>query len=270
MIRTLRGILRLLRNAVERGTVPEIFKYSTQSLRHEMLGTRAEYLRHTRFARFPLIARRHTTDHRVFAQIFVEREYTPVDDWNNVEVVVDCGANVGYSSAYFLTAFPESRVIAVEPDPENYRVLTRNLEPYGARAVALHAALWSRPGQVELRESDYRGGGAWSRQVGEPAGRGSESVEAIDIPSLMERFHLPRVSLLKVDIEGAETVVFSERTSEWLPRVDALVVELHDDSHFGPATPVFQRAIAPEGFEVTESGELTICRRRPVKTGSGQ
>ena len=193
----------------------------------------------TQFARFPLIARRHTTDHRVFAQIFVEQEYTPVDDWNNVEVVVDCGANVGYSSAYFLTAFPESRVIAVEPDPENYRVLTRNLEPYGARAVALHAALWSRPGQVELQESDYRGGGAWSRQVGEPAGRGSESVEAIDIPSLMERFHLPRISLLKVDIEGLRP--WSSRSGPASgSRVDALVVELHDDSILARRRRFFQ------------------------------
>jgi FkbM family methyltransferase len=262
VIRTLRGILRLLRTAVRRGTVPEIFKYSAQSFRHEILGGQAEYLRHTRFARFPLVARRHTTDQRVFAQIFVEREYTPVDGWTDVETVVDCGANVGYSSAYFLTAFPESRVIALEPEPDNYRVLSRNLEPYGSRAVAVNTALWSRPGYLQLRESDYRGGGAWSRQVDEPAHGESGSVEAIDMPSLMERFGLQRVSLLKMDIEGAETVVFSERTSDWLPRVDALVVELHDDTHFGPATPVFARAIAPEGFEVTESGELSICRRR--------
>ena len=236
MIRTLRGILRLLRNAVERGTVPEIFKYSAQSLRHEMLGARAEYLRHP-VRSFPLIARRHTTDHRVFAQIFVEREYTPVDDWNNVEVVVDCGANVGYSSAYFLTAFPESRVIAVEPDPENYRVLTRNLEPYGARAVALHAALWSRPGQVELQESDYRGGGAWSRQVGEPAGRGSESVEAIDIPSLMERFHLPRISLLKVDIEGSRDRGLLGADQRVAPPGGCARGRAARRFHFGPATP---------------------------------
>ena len=262
MIRTLRGILRLLGTAVQRGTVPEIFKFSAQSLRHEILGTRTEYLRHTRFARFPLTARRHTTDQRVFAQIFVEREYTPVDGWENIEVVVDCGANVGYSAAYFLTAFPGTRVIALEPDPDNYRVLVQNLAPYGARAVAVNAALWAHPGHLQLRESAYRGGGAWSRQVDEPPHGESGAVEAIDIPSLMERFGLQRISLLKMDIEGAETVVFSERTSEWLPRVDALVVELHDDTHFGPATPVFERAIAPEGFEVTESGELTICRRR--------
>lgn len=261
MKRTLQGIIRLLRHAIIRGTIPEIFKYSAQSLRHEILGGPAEYRRHTRFARFPLVARRHTTDQRVFAQIFVEREYTSVDDWENIQVVVDCGANVGYSSAYFLTAFPESQVIALEPDPDNYRILARNLEPYGERAVGFQAALWSRPGHLLLRESAYRNGGAWSRQVVEPAPGEAGSVQAIDILSLMERLRIPRISLLKVDIEGAEAVVFSERVGKWLPQVDAIVIELHDDSHFGPATPVFERAIAPEQFEVTRSGELTICRR---------
>ena len=205
-----------------------------------MLGARAEYLRHP-VRSFPLIARRHTTDHRVFAQIFVEQEYTPVDDWNNVEVVVDCGANVGYSSAYFLTAFPESRVIAVEPDPENYRVLTRNLEPYGARAVALHAALWSRPGQVELRSrtigAEAPGAGRWANR---PAGdqnrwRRSTSHRSWN-DSTCRAFHCSRWT------SKNETVVFSERTSEWLPRVDALVVELHDDSILARRRRFFQRA----------------------------
>ena len=155
----------------------------------------------------------------------------------------------------------------MEPDPENYLDTQSRAVRSAGRGAARRALVQARTSRVA--ESDYRGGGAWSRQVGEPAGRGSESVEAIDIPSLMERFHLPRISLLKVDIEGAETVVFSERTSEWLPRVDALVVELHDDSILARRRR-FQRAIAPEGFEVTESGELTICRRRPAKPGSGQ
>jgi hypothetical protein len=71
-----------------------------------------------------------------------------------------------------------------------------------------------------------------------------------------------RISILKIDIEGAEHAVFSApNVASWLPLVDCLVIELHDDTHFGPCTEVFQRAIADQPFDVSHVGELTVCRR---------
>ena len=63
---------------------------------------------------YPLHLRYGTSDPYVFRQIFVEQEYAPFRASGEIRLIVDCGANVGFSSAYFLHRFPNARVIAVE------------------------------------------------------------------------------------------------------------------------------------------------------------
>jgi len=219
-------------------------------------------------AAHPLFARGGSTDLRVFQQVFVEREYGCLDDAAGVELVIDCGANVGYSSAWFLSRWPGARVLAVEPDAENFAALRRNLAPYGARATLLRAGLWSHPCGLRMEESAFRGGGAWARQVRETRPGEEPGLPAFDVPSLLERAGAARASVLKIDVEGAEAVVFAG-ACDWLDRVDNLVIELHDDSHFGDARAAFFRAIEGRGFALGTSGELTVARRAAPAAGGG-
>jgi len=69
-----------------------------------------------------------------------------------------------------------------------------------------------------------------------------------------------RIGLLKMDVEGAEVVVFGGKCV-WLNQVDRIAIELHDDSVFGNATEIFYNAIRGQNFEISQSGELTICSR---------
>lgn len=69
-----------------------------------------------RTAGYPLYARDLSSDLEVFEQIFVKKEYWPLNDIADPKVIIDCGAYVGYSAAYFLTRFPHARLIAIEPD----------------------------------------------------------------------------------------------------------------------------------------------------------
>ena len=85
-------------------------------------------------------------------------------------------------------------------------------------------------------------------------------MEALGVADLLTLSGRERVSILKVDIEGAEAVVFGSGAEGWLPRVDNIVIELHDGSQFGDARGVFFGAIADRGFDVGTSGELTVCR----------
>jgi FkbM family methyltransferase len=209
----------------------------------------------TPHAKYPLAFRRGTSDLSVFRQIFVGLEYacTPGVD---VTRIIDCGANVGYAAAYFLTRFPRAEVIAVEPDPANFELLARNLAPYGERARAIHGAVWSHATRVRMAPPDYRDGEAWARQVCE----GGDDVPAYGVADLLEIAGWEQLDILKMDIEGAEAVVFAGETASWIDRVDTMVIELHDDTSFGPASSIVTRAT--RGFTSSPSGELTIyCRR---------
>jgi FkbM family methyltransferase len=197
----------------------------------------------------------------VFRYIFIDREYAPLGDLDPVELVVDCGAYAGYSSTYFLSLFPQCRIIAVEPDPGNFELLQRNLDAYADRTTAIHAAVWSSCCNLELSTETFRDGREWTRHVHESTEDGTTTIPGVDIPAVVASTDAERISLLKMDIEGAEAVVFRDNPDEWLHRVDNIVIELHDDSAFGNASQLFFGAISRHGFNVSTSGELTICKR---------
>ena len=241
--------------------VTSALRYDVQRLRRA-LGVAPRVVRLTaRRSVHPLDARPQSTDFMVFGQTFIAEPYACLDGLSNVDFIVDCGANVGFASAYLLSQFPRASLVAIEPDPGNFEILQRNLAPYGSRARAELAGVWSHNARLRIEEKPYRGGGAWALQVREcTPGEGSD-IEALDIPTILARSGRDRISILKMDIEGSECVVFgAPNVDSWLPRVDCLAVELHDDTHFGPCTDVFHRAIANRGFSITQSHELTIGR----------
>jgi FkbM family methyltransferase len=212
-------------------------------------------------AAHPLVCRAHSSDGDVFRNVFVEQAYACVEQRQDVRLIIDCGANVGYASAYLLTRHPRAEVLAVEPDAGNFAALQLNTAPYAGRIKALRAAVWSHAGTLAIEESNYRDGREWSKQVREARPGELDGLPAVTIDGLLAESGHERISILKVDIEGAEAVVFAEGCEAWLARVDNLLIELHDDSEFGDCRSVFERAIAEQDFTVSQLGNLTICRR---------
>jgi FkbM family methyltransferase len=211
----------------------------------------------SRYLRNPVFARPNTSDYLVFGQIFVEREYKCLDGVKSPQLIIDCGANVGYSSAYFLSKFPSCFVIAVEPDPNNFAILRRNLEPYGDRCKAIQAAVWPVPERLQLQDPFLDAGKEWGRRVEKAVTNGSSQglVEAVDLPTLIKLGGCGRVSILKVDIEGAEKELFSLGYAEWIDKVDNIVIELHGSE----CAKSFLDAIGSSRFKIATCGELTVC-----------
>jgi FkbM family methyltransferase len=212
----------------------------------------------TPHAKYPLVVRAGTSDVEVFRQIFCECEYACLNDLAQVKTLIDCGANVGYSSAYFLTRFPQCTVLAIEPDRSNFDLLKLNLAPYAGRFQTRCAAVWSRNVGLKVSTPSIHGGFvmAWGIQVAEATDGQKTDTHGTTIPDLIAAMEGNRVSILKIDIEGAEVPVFSEDCRSWLPKVDNIVIELHGDA----AEKTFAQAIEGAGYSVSQSGELTICR----------
>ncbi|HJN66552.1 MAG: FkbM family methyltransferase [Pirellulales bacterium] len=226
------------------------------------------YSLHARPVRHPLYARHHSSDGDVFRQIFIKQEYGPLQKLSNVGLVIDCGANVGYSSAYFLSTFPACSVIAVEPDHGNFAMLRRNLSVNRERVTLYRAAIWSHPASLTFSQDAFRDDQQWARQVRTCGPDEKMDIEGVSITMLLDASGFDRISLLKIDIEGAEVVLFRDHV-DWLDKVDAIAIELHDDTHFGNASDVFFTAIRGRGFEIERSGELTICHRIAATKNEG-
>jgi FkbM family methyltransferase len=199
---------------------------------------------------------RGSSDLQVFFQIFVLEEYVSLRSLENVSMVLDLGANVGYSSAYFLNCFPQARVLAVEPDKQNMESCRANLKPYGDRVTFLHGAVWSNRTTLSFSQKTTRNGAEWGRRTVQPPQGSAGEIEAWDMDSLIEIAGVDTVDLLKVDIEAAELAVFGETAKKWLPRVRNICIELH-----GPdCQETFFNALADFEYELEHSGELTICK----------
>jgi FkbM family methyltransferase len=188
--------------------------------------------------------------------MFVERQYRCLDHLKSVGLIIDAGANAGYASAYFLSNFPQSTVIAIEPDRANFTLLQKNVKPYGPRILPLRAALWWRDEVLDLDETANEPGENWARRV-KPSKTSGVKTETIQNLIASNHASYPRISILKIDIEGAETEIFKADTS-WLANVDNIVIDLEDAA----ASEAFHRAVAPHGFSISRCGELTVCLRR--------
>jgi FkbM family methyltransferase len=167
----------------------------------------------------PVSVRCGTADASTFEKIFVWNDYD-LDYPPDVDTVIDAGANIGLSAVYFATRFPNAKVVAIEPQGENFRLLERNTKHY-PQAIPLHAALWSDDTTLGLSNPDDR---VDSYQYSPDAA--VETVAAFNMASVLSRFAMTRVDLLKIDIEGAETEVFA-RKPEWVRRVGMFIIELH-------------------------------------------
>jgi FkbM family methyltransferase len=232
-----------------------MFKSKVRNARRSSKGTMTAL--ESRHCKTPLYARGGTSDLSVFYQIFVEREYACLDDARNVSFIIDCGANVGYSSAYLLNRFPQARLVAIEPDADNYRMLEINLAPYRERCTLIQGGVWSRPAGLVVSAVRQGSADEWGITVRECAQGETAMVDAVDLGSLLRDSGESRISILKIDIEGSEREVFASNVDGWIDRFDNLVIELHGDD----CEATVRRALLGQSIDYSTSGELTVCKR---------
>lgn len=136
-------------------------------------------------------------------------------------VVIDLGANIGLTSLWLARRHAPARIIAVEPSPQNARLVRLNLSRNGIPATVVVAAAGPRDGTARFSAS------ADSNQ-GHLGDEGQE-VPVISMPTLLrEHASGQPVALMKMDIEGGEQELLTSDT-EWLSRIPAMMAEFHPD-----------------------------------------
>lgn len=189
----------------------------------------------------PVYLRNNYSDKAIFYQVFYEGQYQ-LDALPKIHphYIVDAGANVGLAALYFSNHFPDAKILALEPEPENFSLLRKNTDQY-SNITPLEKAIWYKDGSVSIINPDAQ---AASFSVAEGQ---RDCIPAISIPTLLEEFNWPGIDILKIDIEGAEREVFSSDT-EWLQKVKLIIIELHDGIKPG-TTKTFFNALAPYDYQ---------------------
>lgn len=162
----------------------------------------------------------------VYSEIF-EHECYALPLKNRPATILDLGANIGLAAIYFARAFPAAQLACVEPDPDNLRVLRRNLDLNGIAAAVFAAAIHNQDGAAMMARAVSAYGHSIADERTESSAARFE-VAAMTVPTLLARLGWERVGLAKIDIEGHELALLDARC-DWLDCVDALCLEYHLD-----------------------------------------
>lgn len=206
-----------------------------------------------------ILLRLGTTDVVAFKHVFIEDAYG-ISLARQPSIIVDAGANVGMSAVYFSLHYPAATIVAIEPEPTNFEVLTRNAELF-PRIIPINAALWSHEGAARVYDS---GGGHWGMRVADANISSDSNIRSTTLGALLDELRIDQVDLLKIDVEGAEYEIFTD-PSAWISRVGVICVELHD--RFRPGcSKIFETATAE--FPIKwQRGELHCVARERLISG---
>lgn len=202
----------------------------------------------------PLYLRAIRADMQSFINTFIDpylekKPYLPV-----AETVIDAGANIGYTAVLFASWWPESTIISLEPDQENYELVLRNTRFYPNIHV-VPAALWNKEASLSIEAGQEDG-----FVVRESAGgkiKAENATRGLSISALLKRFGKSHIDFLKLNVEGSEKEIFSEGYQAWLPETQAMLVELHDGKNPGSSLAVFS-AVQHFQFAVAETAAYGI------------
>lgn len=205
---------------------------------------------------YPINFRRNSSDKWVFLHVFVHQDFEELSELVGVNFIVDCGANIGLSSIYFLTKYPQAKVLAVEPDENNFRLCEKNLKCYGERAHVLQCGVWPRKVGLKVETPPTGLKSEWAVQVRECLPDEKSDVPGETILNLLEYVNETHIDILKIDIEGTEKFLFSENFKEWLDRTKNIFIETHGDA----AQRVFEAAISSYHCTLLRNQNLFVCK----------
>jgi len=143
-----------------------------------------------------------------------------IKEWfqfNPKETFVDVGAHIGSHS--LRAAKVGEEVIAIEPNPESFAMLMKNIKDNNFHNItAYNTALWSSEEELILQLD--QGSSTIYHDSNE---RPKVKVKAVPL----DKLKLKKINLLKIEVEGEEVEVLKE-SAETLNRVDKIIIEVRE------------------------------------------
>lgn len=167
--------------------------------------------------------------------------------------VLDVGANIGLSALELARAVgPKGEVIAFEPHPDTAARLDANLDANNAENVGIvYSAVGAAPGTVTFHESAQPT--LSSASIIPPDLVRSFEVPITTLDAVWHEAGEPRVSALKIDVEGGELAVLQGAARMIASEHPAILLEAWSSEQRDPIDTLLEAAgyqrHQPEGFE---------------------
>ena len=158
-----------------------------------------------------------------FAQVFLAGNYNPLlKHIKYGDIVIDAGANIGmFSLLASRCVGREGKIIAVEPQKDNFNFLEQNIGKNGLKNIrTVNRALYSEDDQALSFEGNGVTGHISSKKT-------EDSVVTVSLRTIVSELS-DQNFWIKMDIEGAEEFVFAlNQDLSYLSKLNGIAYEIH-------------------------------------------
>ena len=165
-----------------------------------------------------------STDLMTLTNVWMINEYDIEDFEINVnDTVIDIGAHIGLFSLLVSQRCKTGKILSFEPVRENFDLLVSNLKlNHIENVLPFNMAVSKNLDKLNLFLNDDQ-----SAHSIFPKSSESISVESTSLQKIFEENKISSCKLLKLDCEGAEYEIIDSLPSEYLDKIQNIVMEYH-------------------------------------------
>lgn len=195
----------------------------------------------------PFYFRPNGRDREVVIQNLIRNEYginikIPIGD----AFIIDAGAYIADVSCFFASKY-NCRIISLEPNKDSYEFALNNTALY-PKITLLNKGLWYKKAKLIVK-----GEGTGSEVI--ESNNEVYDIDGISLTDLIKEYNINLIEILKIDIEGAEEVIFSNDISNWINIVKIILIEIHTES----GKELILKKLKENNFEVMQYRSIFCC-----------
>ncbi|KFM22220.1 putative RNA methylase ral function prediction only protein [Marine Group I thaumarchaeote SCGC AAA799-B03] len=201
---------------------------------------------------------RTTGDYWPYAEVIIADIYSKFD-LRSDDIVLDLGANIGLFTVKISNKV--KKVISIEPEPENFSILKKNVDMNGLTNVVLvNQALSDKKKVVKIENIGVES---------KISNLGNE-IQADTLDNILSEKNISNPTIIKMDIEGEEKAVFE--STKILKSVREIIVEVHGDENRESVLKILKK----NGFNIEDTSEFNPVNainemiRHPISFLSGE
>jgi FkbM family methyltransferase len=152
----------------------------------------------------------------------------------NPKVIFDIGGNIGITSIYMASLFPDAKIYSFEPLEENFELLQKNASQYKNIEV-FNFGLGTKNGIFKAYPSDNNenfGGVSFFSEVKGNLSEPFAECHVKNVNDVIDELGIYSVDLIKIDTEGAEYDILTSMKTEFLKKTSWISGELHGNRDF--------------------------------------
>jgi len=155
------------------------------------------------------------------ANVFVKNDYSFLKVEN--KIVLDIGANIGDTAIYFAIKGAK-KVIGIEPFHKNFKIAEKNISfnNFSNEIKMVQAGCSSESGSIKISTEDQSNIESVIRKSKE-----GEDIPLISLEDIIEKYQIPKDSILKIDCEGCEYDIIENADDKTLLHFSQIQLEYH-------------------------------------------